>query len=112
MRHGTGCTGNEGGTQRGEIGLLLRPVPPDDIRNITVIAKKLRRSVVLHMVIQEPFEFVIRAAHTVNMQCAELIEYAVRACSYLHREYAVRAYSMSSAGVPPYNRHTTAIQPP
>jgi len=59
----TGCTGNEGGTQRGEIGLLLRPVPPDDIRNITAIAKKLRRSVV----VQEPFEFAIRAAHTVKI---------------------------------------------
>jgi hypothetical protein len=60
---GTSCTPNEGGTQRGGIGLLLRLVPPDDIQNINAIAKKLRRSVV----IQEPFEFAIRAAHTVKI---------------------------------------------
>jgi hypothetical protein len=60
---GTGFTRNEGGTQRGEIGLLLRPVPPDDIMNITAIAEKLRPSVV----IQEPFEFAIRVAHTVKI---------------------------------------------
>ena len=49
---GTGCTPNEGGTQRGEIGLLLRPVPPDDIMNITAIARKLR----LMVVVEEHFE--------------------------------------------------------
>ena len=60
----TGCTPNKGGTKREETGLLLQPVPPDDIRNITAIAKKLRRSVV----IEEHFEFAIRAAHTVKYQ--------------------------------------------
>ena len=38
-------------------------MPPDDIRNISAIAKKLRRSVV----IEEPVEFAIRAAHTVKI---------------------------------------------
>ena len=40
-------------------------MPPDDIRNISAIAKKLRRSVVIH--VEEPVEFAIRAAHTVKI---------------------------------------------
>ena len=42
-----GRTGRKGGSQRGEIRLLLRLIPPDDIRNTNAIAKKLRRSVVI-----------------------------------------------------------------
>ena len=50
--------------------LLLRPIPPDDIRNTTAIAKKLRRSVV----IEEHFEFAIRDAHAVKISaCAHCI---------------------------------------
>jgi hypothetical protein len=68
--HSTGCTPFKGGTQRGETGLLLQPVPPDDIRNTTAIAKKLRRSVV----IEEHFEFTIRDTHTVKISaCAHCI---------------------------------------
>ena len=37
---GTGYVPMEGGTQRGEIRLLLRLIPPDDIRNTTAIAKE------------------------------------------------------------------------
>ena len=67
---GTGYTGNKGGSQLGETRLLLRLIPPDDIRNTTAIAKKLRRSVV----IEEHFEFAIRDAHTVKISaCAHCI---------------------------------------
>ena len=48
----------------------VRLIPPDDIRNTTAIAKKLRRSVV----IEEHFEFAIRDAHTVKISaCAHCI---------------------------------------
>ena len=60
---GTGYLCIEGGSQRGESRLLLRPLPPDDIRNTTAIAKKLRRSVV----VEENFEIEIRGAHTVKI---------------------------------------------
>ena len=40
-----------------------RSTPPDDIRNTTAVAKKLRRGVV----IEEHFEFAIRDAHTVKI---------------------------------------------
>ena len=67
----TGYAANEGGSERGESRLLLQPVPPEDIRNITAIAKKLRRSVV----IEEHFEFAIRGAHTVKiLACAQCME--------------------------------------
>ena len=67
---GTGSASNERGTQWAETRLLLQPVPSDDIRNITAIAKKLRRSVV----IEEHFEFAIRDAHTVKISaCAHCI---------------------------------------
>jgi hypothetical protein len=77
---------NERGTQWAETRLLLQPVPPDDIRNITAIAKKLRRSVV----IEEHFEFAIRGAHTVKISLISM-----RAM-----------HTASSAEVPPYNRHS------
>jgi hypothetical protein len=64
----------------------LRTIPPDDIRNTIAIAKKLRRSVV----IEEHFEFAIRAAHTVK------ISGCVHSIVQLPRDF----------------RHTTAIQPP
>ena len=44
---GTGYLCIEGRTQWGGSRLLLRPIPPDDIRNTTSISKKLRRSVVI-----------------------------------------------------------------
>ena len=62
--------------------LLLRPIPPDDIRNTSAIAKKLCRSVVK----KEHPEFAIRAAHTVKITAG--------------------AHCASSAGVPPYSRHS------
>jgi hypothetical protein len=66
----TGSAPNERGSQRAESRLLLQLIPPDDIRNTTAIAKKLRRSVV----IEEHFEFAIRAAHTVKISaCAHCI---------------------------------------
>ena len=69
--HGTGCTGIKRKSQRGESRLLLRPIPPDDIKNTTTIAEKLRRSVV----IEEHFEFAIRGAHTVKISaCAQCME--------------------------------------
>ena len=61
------CT-EGGGNQRGESRLLLRLIPPDDIRNTTAIAKKLRCSVVI--LVEEHFEFAIRAAHTVKISAA------------------------------------------
>jgi hypothetical protein len=56
------------------INLLLRLIPPDDIRNTTTIAKKLRHSVV----IEEHVEFAIRDARTVKISahvsaCAQCI---------------------------------------
>ena len=63
---GTGSRPIERGSQRAETRRLLRPIPPDDIRNTTAIAKKLRRSVV----IEEHFEFAIRDAHTVKISAS------------------------------------------
>ena len=62
-------------------------MPPDDIRNITAIAKKLRRGVV----IEEPFEFTIRAAHTVKISaCAHCMERLPR--HFRHRATMVKLY--------------------
>ena len=85
---GTGYLCIEGGTQRGEFGLLLRLIPPDDIRNTTAIAKKLRRSVV----IEEHFEFAIRGAHTVKISaCAHCMEGLPR--HFRHRTTIVKLYA-------------------
>ena len=67
---GTGSAPNKGGSLSGESRLLLQLIPPDDIRNTSAIAEKLRRSVV----IEEHFEFAIRDAHTVKISaCAHCI---------------------------------------
>jgi hypothetical protein len=72
--------------------LLLRPIPPDDIRNTSAIAKKLCRSVV----IEEHFEFAIRAAHTVKISAGA--------------QYASERRSLSRiVRVPRECRHTAAI---
>ena len=70
----TGYRPFQRGSQRAESRLLLRPIPPDDIRNTTAIAKKLHRSVV----IEEHFEFAIRDAHTVK----RTVHYAL--CDFRH----------------------------
>jgi hypothetical protein len=67
---------------------------PDDIRNTTAIAKKLRHSVV----IEERFEFAIRAARKVRiLECAHCI---VRLPLDFRHTAAIQ---------PPYDRHSEQV---
>jgi hypothetical protein len=62
---GMSCVWNRGGSQLVESRLLLRLVPAGDNIIIAVIARELRLTVVI--LIEEHFEFTIRAAHTVKV---------------------------------------------
>ena len=87
MGKGTDSFYNGRKNKRAEIWLLLRPIPRDDIRNISAIAKKLRRSVV-----------IARGALCVCYSC----------CSHGEDIRMWALHSTTSAGLPPY-RHTTAL---